>query len=253
MTPSPPGLDTPHLALVLGSGLCALAERIVRPERIPFRDVPGLEATTVPGHEGCLTLGAWAGKRVLMFAGRLHFYEGHSWQTVLKPVHIAYDLGARILLTTNAAGGIRPDLEPGRFMILADHIDWTMPHPWRQAPHRSPYSPRLVNLLRQAGRQVGAELPTGTYAQVTGPCYETPAEIRALRSIGADAVGMSTARETQAAFELGMECAALSCITNRAAGLGSTALTHEEVLAAAAQQRHRLGDLLEAFLELLCG
>jgi len=244
-------METPHLALVLGSGLCALAERIERPERILFRDIAGLESTTVPGHEGCLTLGAWAGKRVLVFAGRLHFYEGHSWPTVLKPVHIANDLGARLLLTTNAAGGIRPDLDPGRLMLLADHIDWTIPHPWRQAPRQSPYSPRLVELFRQAGRQVGLELPAGTYAQVTGPCYETPAEIRALRSAGADAVGMSTARETQAAFELGLECAALSCITNRAAGLGSARLDHEEVLAVAAKQRHRLGDLLEAFLELL--
>jgi purine-nucleoside phosphorylase len=236
---------------MLGSGLGALAKRIVPAERRSYRDVPGLEAPTVAGHEGTLTIGAWAGQQVMVFEGRLHFYEGYSWTTVLMPVRIARQRGARILLTTNAAGGIRPDLEPGRLMIVTDHVDWTGPRTGHQARQPGPHSPRLVSLLQQAGRKIGLDLPTGTYAQVTGPCYETPAEIRALRSIAVDAVGMSTAREIEAGAEIGLECAALSCITNRAAGLGGGPLRHEEVLAVAALQHERLACVLEAFLELI--
>jgi purine-nucleoside phosphorylase len=248
LMPRPPRPEIPCVALVLGSGLGALAERTEQPQRIPFHDLPGLAATTVPGHNGFLTVGKWAGKRVLVFEGRVHFYEGHSWQTVLAPLRIAQELGARAFLTTNAAGGIRSDLEPGRLMVLSAHIDWTCPFTWRQPARANPYSSRLVSLLQKAGRHVGQHLPAGTYAQVTGPCYETPAEIRALRSVGADAVGMSTAREIQAGFDMGLECAALSCITNRAAGLGSGPVNHEEVLASTAQQRESLAELLEAFL-----
>jgi purine-nucleoside phosphorylase len=241
----------PVLALVLGSGLGAIAERTEARECIPYADVPGFEATTVAGHKGFLTSGTWAGRRILLFEGRLHFYEGHTWQTVLAPMHIARKLGAGIFIATNAAGGIRPDLEPGRILIPTGHVDWTRPAWWRQRSQFNPYSPRLIGLLRQAGADVGIQPLTGTYAQVTGPCYETPAEIRALRVVGADAVGMSTAREIEAAVGLGLESAALSCITNRAAGLSGGPLCHEEVLSVAAQRGHGLADLLEAFIRLL--
>src|SRR5207302_3156009 len=174
-------------------------------------------ATSVAGHNGCLTLGAWGGKRILLFEGRLHHYEGHPWRSVTQPIQIAHFLGARILLLTNAAGGIHDALAPGSLMAIRDHIEWTRPRPWLHPgpgalgpPRPSPYASRLVVLLTRAGRDLGMELLHGIYGAVTGPCYETPAEIRALRGWGGDAVGMSTAREIQAACDAGMGCAALS-------------------------------------------
>jgi purine-nucleoside phosphorylase len=212
----------------------------------------------VAGHHGRLMLGSWAGRRVLVFAGRLHYYEGHPWERVVLPVRTAASLGARVLVVTNAAGGIGDALGPGSLLALRDHIDWTRPYCWRQpgpgglGPARpSPYSPRLLELLARAAKARGLDLPQGAYAAVTGPSYETPAEIRALKRCGADAVGMSTAREVEAGREEGMECAGLSCITNRAAGLSAGPVHHGEVLAAAAAAGGRLADLLEQFLQLL--
>lgn len=248
----------PRVALVLGSGLGELAERIEAVASVPFLHVPGLEEPTVAGHRGSLRLGSWAGKSILLFSGRLHYYEGHPWRRVLQPVHIAREMGVEILLLTNAAGGIRDDLVPGRVMLVNDHIEWTRPYYWRLAgpggigPARpSPYDEDLRDRLRKAAGACDLELPAGMYAQVTGPCYETPAEIRALRSVGADAVGMSTAREIQVASELGLRCAALSCITNRAAGLGPGTIHHDEVLANTAEPCQRLAQILEKFLDRL--
>jgi purine-nucleoside phosphorylase len=240
----------PVLALVLGSGLSALARRLEQQFSVPFSDVPEYSATSVSGHAGRLTLGAWYGKRVLVFEGRLHYYEGHPWPTVVRPARIAHDLGARLFLVTNAAGGIREDSVPGSLMVLAGHIDWTRPN-FSKETLADPYSSRLNALLESAARARSIPLTTGVYAQVTGPCYETPAEIRALRSLGADAVGMSTAREIAAAHDLGLECAALSCIANRGAGLTQGTIHHEEVLANMAAMRNRLGELLEGFLAML--
>jgi purine-nucleoside phosphorylase len=213
--------------------------------------VPGLTATSVVGHHGCLTLGDWAGRRVLLFEGRLHYYEGHPWRTVTLPIETAAYLGARILLLTNAAGGIHDALVPGSLMAIHAHIEWTRPSCWRGLARPTPYSLRLAKSLAQAAHGLDMELHQGTYAAVTGPCYETPAEIRALRAWGADAVGMSTAREIQAGYDRGLECAALSCITNRAAGLSDGPINHKEVLSTAAAQSDRLADLLERFLQML--
>src|SRR5439155_1133308 len=191
--------------------------------------------------------------RVLVFEGRLHYYEGHSWDAVAQPIRLAHQLGARILLATNAAGGIHRSLGPGSLMAVRDHIRWNVPRPWVAAlapPRPSPYSPRLLEALTEAGRRIGVELLRGVYASLTGPCYETPAEIRALAAWGADAVGMSTAHEVETATELGMECAALSCVTNQAAGLHAGPLDHQEVLAIAAAQTEKVGRLIEGFLAL---
>jgi purine-nucleoside phosphorylase len=251
-------LARPEVALVLGSGLSAVAGRLEQAQMVPFLEVPGLDPPTVAGHRGCLTLARWAGKRVLVFEGRLHFYEGHAWRDVVLPVRTAKFLGASVLVLTNAAGGIHEALQPGSLMALCDHIEWTRPRCWRHpgpgglGPARpSPYSPRLRQLLTQAAHVLELVLHHGTYAAVTGPCYETPAEIRALQAWGADAVGMSTAREIQTGSEDGLECAALSCITNRAAGLNAGPIHHDEVLTTAAAQSDRLADLLEGFLQLL--
>jgi purine-nucleoside phosphorylase len=228
----------------------AAARRLLRPRTVRFGDVPGMPEASVQGHAGRVTLGEWAGRPVLVFEGRLHFYEGHPWGSVTLPVHVADRLGARLLVLTNAAGGIHEALVPGSFLVVRRHIDWTGPFGWHRPPS-APYSPRLAALLADGARTRGAAWYEGTYATVTGPSYETPAEIRALRSCGADAVGMSTAREAEASAELGLEVAALSCITNRAAGLGAGPLSHDEVLAGAALQGERLAELLEWFLRAL--
>jgi purine-nucleoside phosphorylase len=231
----------PRVALILGSGLGDIADRLENVVELPFGAVPGMNATSVVGHRGVLLLGRWAGVSVLVFAGRLHGYEGHPWRSVVQPIHIAHELGATILLATNAAGGIRDDLQPGDLMAIRGHLDCTREHWWRnlESARVSPYSPRLLELL---------PLPTGVYAQLTGPSYETPAEIRALRACGVDAVGMSTAREIETAHQLGMECVAISCITNNAAGLGSGAISHEEVLEVGRSVRTSIIQILEKFI-----
>jgi purine-nucleoside phosphorylase len=250
------GLNPPEAAFVLGSGMGAAVDRLEGPRSVPFLAVPGLSAPTIPGHRGRLTAGTWAGKPVVVFEGRLHFYEGHPWRQVIQPIQVAAHLGARVLVCTNAAGGIADALEPGSLMVIRDHVEWNRAYCWRHPgpggigpPRPSPYSPRLVQLLTRADGEPSVR--QGIYASVTGPCYETPAEIRALRACGADAVGMSTTREIQAGFDLGLECAAVSCITNRAAGLSKGIIDHEEVLANAALAADRLANLLETFLRLL--
>ena len=240
----------PRVALILGSGLGELAERAHCLEQVSYADVPELDRPTVPGHQGTLMLGTWGGQTVLLFSGRLHYYEGPPWSRVVQPVRIAHDLGASILLLTNAAGGIRDDLVPGDLLAMNAHIDWTEGFR-RQPPTSESLDPRLGTLLQEAGRVLGMTLPAGLYAQVTGPCYETPAEIRALKSLGVDAVGMSTAREARAGREWGLACAALSCITNRAAGLGLGPIHHGEVLARTALSKERIAELLERLLERL--
>lgn len=238
----------PEVALVLGSGLGPIAARLTPIARVPFAAVPGLPSAAVAGHRGRLTLGDWAGQRVLLFEGRVHFYEGHTWDEVFAPVRIAHALGAPILVQTNAVGGIRDDLAPGSLLLLRDHLLAVEPRFWCRPARPSPYAPPLRALFLGAAASRGMALTEGTYAQVTGPCYETPAEVRALRACGADVVGMSTGREAEEAAALGMETAAISCVTNRAAGLSAVPLSHEEVLHMAQAQAERLADLLEAFL-----
>jgi purine-nucleoside phosphorylase len=244
----------PRVAVVLGSGLGAVPHRFAELASIPFADVPGLVAPSIHGHSGAIGLGGCAGVPLLVFRGRLHSYEGHPWDRVAAPIRLMASWGVRALILTNAAGGIHDRLGPGDLMVLRDHL-------WLQTPQAvvgrigkpsdgdSPYSPRLIELLQRA--EPGRELLAGVYAAVTGPCYETPAEIRALRAMGADAVGMSTAFEARTAAGLGMEVAAISCITNKAAGLTCGTLDHKEVLANAGRPAERISGLLETILPLL--
>jgi purine-nucleoside phosphorylase len=257
---------SPRSAVVLGSGLGNLGAAFRELEAIPFADVPGLCVPSVGGHSGKLVLatlagrasdglsagsasppslarpanelGERSGRSALVFFGRIHGYEGRSHDEVTAPVRIAAELGVTRVLLTNAAGGIHPSLEPGSLMALRGHLKLLDAEAWRTRLIASPYAASLVEQLRSAG------LLAGVYAALTGPCYETPAEIRALRTMGADAVGMSTAREAEAAAELGLEVAAISCITNRAAGLGGESLDHAEVLANAKLGAARLQALL---------
>src|SRR5208282_1624714 len=169
---------SPEVALVLGSGMGAVVDRLQDPCSLPFVEIPGLCATSVAGHGGRLTLGMWHDRRVLLFEGRLHFYEGHPWRAIVQSVRIAAQLGARILVCTNAAGGIRDDLMPGSLMVIRDHIEWNRASCWRSAllgsetVCSSPYCPELRELFEQAGREVGIDLRSGVYAAVTGPSYE---------------------------------------------------------------------------------
>jgi purine-nucleoside phosphorylase len=243
------------MAIVLGSGMGEVARRITSPVWIPFHNVPGLTAPSVGGHNGRITFGHWTNHPVLAFEGRLHLYEGHTDRAVTQCVHVAFALGARTILFTNAAGGIHDSLSPGSLMAIRDHIEWNRPYCWRYpvpggtGPERTaPYSAEILAQLHASAKRMGMELYEGVYASVLGPTYETPAEIRALRACGADAVGMSTTREVSAAAALGMRCAAISCITNRAAGLSEQLIKHEDVLATTQLQSDRLGALLQDLL-----
>jgi purine-nucleoside phosphorylase len=244
------GEHRPRVAVVLGSGLGAAPHRFEEIASVAFGEVPGFIAPSVHGHSGRTALGLCAGRPLLVFRGRLHFYEGYPWDQIAAPLRAAADWGVRVLLLTNAAGGIRGALGPGELMVLRDHLFLQRPDAWRESvdSRPAPYSSRLVELLQTIESERGRHLPAGVYAAVTGPCYETPAEIRALRAMGADAVGMSTAFEAVTAVECGMEVAAISCITNKAAGLSRGPLDHAEVLANARRPAERVSDLLEAFV-----
>lgn len=230
----------PRTAVVLGSGLGDVASDFHEFASIPFADVPNLAPPTVHGHGGRVVVGRWGVTPNLLFLGRLHFYEGHSRDVVTGIVRVAANLGVKRLILTNAAGGIHPDLGPGSLMAIRGHFKLLGSDAWRALAVGNalvtPYSPHLLALM--------PDLFAGVYAALTGPCYETPAEIRALAACGADAVGMSTALEAEAAAKREMEVAAISCITNKAAGLEPGTLDHGEVLANARLALERLRDLL---------
>jgi purine-nucleoside phosphorylase len=242
--------EEPTVVVALGSGLGPIAAELHPLLSVPFSQIGGLTAPSVPGHKRCVTISQW-------LEGRLHSYEGHSCEAITRPIHVAHSLGAKVFLSTNAAGGIHPRLSPGSFMMIRDHVDWTRSVVGRavagsleSATQPSPYSARLLQLLQQEANRLYMDLSSGTYAAVIGPNYETPAEIRALRHCGIDAVGMSTIHEIEAAHHLGMECAAISCITNRAAGLDEgAAITHDEVLQTANAGSRQLARLIEAWIE----
>ena len=238
----------PRTALVLGSGLAGATAAFIERASVGFRDVPGLVPPTVRGHSGRLAVGTWSGAPALLFLGRLHFYEGHLWRTVTGPVRTAAELGVKRIVMTNAAGGIHPALAPGGLMAIRSHVKLLEPNAWRALARASavaqPYSAQLIAAMQSHEAAVGRELLAGVYAALTGPSYETPAEIRALAACGANAVGMSTATEAEEAARWGLEVAAISCITNKAAGLGDATLDHTEVLVNAKLAVQRMGELL---------
>jgi purine-nucleoside phosphorylase len=240
----------PRAAIVLGSGLGMVIDGFRESGTIAFADIAGLFPATVHGHLGRLSVGLWDDIPLLLFLGRLHFYEGHSREVVTKPVRIAAGFGIKNLILTNAAGGINPALVPGDLMAIRRHIKLIGGDSWpdlaanSKADSHSPYSPRLLEVMQTQEALAGRILPTGVYAALTGPSYETPAEIRALAACGADAVGMSTALEAETAADLGLEVAAISCVTNAAAGLTAGLLSHAEVVDNARLGVQRLGTIL---------
>jgi len=227
--------------------------------RVPYARLPGFPRPSVSGHAGEVILGRFGAKPVLVLSGRAHFYEGHPMEAVTFAVRALAEFGTRDLLLTNAAGGINARFRPGDFMVLSDHINLMGTNPLRGPPIPGcerfidltrVYDPPLSRLLGKAAKKSRARVHSGVYLAVSGPSYETPAEIRAFARLGADAVGMSTVPEAIVARQCGLRVAALSCITNLAAGRARAPLSHREVLETAAHAKDAAADLMEQFVKL---
>jgi purine-nucleoside phosphorylase len=251
----------PRLGIVLGSGLGGLADLIEDPVAIPFAQLPGWPAASAPGHAGRLVLGRLEGVPVVCLQGRLHMYEGLSALQVVEPALLMHRLGARTLVLTNAAGGVDPSFEAGTLMLIADHLNLTGRTPLL-GPNDESMGPRFLDLtavydpahrqaLRASAASEGVTLAEGVYAGLLGPTYETPAEVRMLGGLGAQAVGMSTVMEAIAARWVGMRVVGVSLVTNKGAGLSATPLTHEEVLVAADEAGPRLARVIRRFVREL--
>lgn len=252
----------PDVAVVLGSGLGDFASRLRSAVSLPYADLPHWPQSRVVGHDGRLVIGTLAGRRVAALSGRVHFYEGHDLQTVTFAVRAIGVLGVKTLILTNAAGGINSaHLTPGTLMVIDDHINLLGSNPL-VGPNDDRFGPRFPDMTEAYSRRLRAladevaaaqrlRIGHGVYAAVHGPSYETPAEIRFLRTIGADAVGMSTVPETIVARQMGLEVLGLSCITNAAAGVLPQPLDHHEVMEVARQVRGVFAALLEGIIERL--
>lgn len=248
----------PEIGVVLGSGLGYLAEEVEQANTILYEQIEGFPLTSVQGHAGKLVLGELGGRKVAFFCGRVHLYEGFSPHEVVFPIRVLRKLGAHTLLLTNASGGINRDFEAGDLMMLTDHINYTCQNPLvgpnlQDFGPRFPdmthiYSPNLQQVARRVALEHGISLREGVYLATLGPSYETPAEIRFFRTIGADAVGMSTVLEAIAARHAQMQVAAVSCVANLAAGDHHAELTHEEVTEAVNASREPFAALLKGLI-----
>ena len=242
---------------MLGSGLGFLAGEVVNPIQIPYREIPGFPEPGVAGHKGELVAGMLEGVPVIVQAGRFHLYEGHSAAVAGLPTRVFAELGVKVLIVTNAAGGVRRTFQAGTLMLIADHINlmWRNPliGPPQPGEQRFPimhdsYDPELKALARTVAKESGIALEEGVYVGLLGPSYETPAEVRMLERLGVDAVGMSTVPEVVVARARGIRCLGFSSITNPAAGITGAALSHEEVLAVGDQVARSLGVVLKGVL-----
>jgi purine-nucleoside phosphorylase len=248
----------PRIGVILGSGLGELVARVEKPQRIPYSSIPHFPHSTVPGHTGELVMGSWRGQSVAVLSGRVHLYEGYSAAEVVLPVRALALAGIEFLLVTCAAGGIARQCAPGSLMIFSDHLNYQGVNPLT-GPEDSRLGPRFIDMTEaydrelrplalRAARRLGVKCSEGVYVALPGPNFETPAEIRALRMLGADAVGMSTVPEVIAARQQGMRVLAVASITNRAAGLSDRHLSHQEVLEAG---RRGAGHLASLFNEVI--
>lgn len=248
----------PEVGIVLGSGLGGLADDLADAVSIPFAELPGWPAATAPGHAGRLLLGTLGGRSVVMLQGRFHLYEGNHPGLVVQPVLLFAALGARIVVLTNAAGGLDPSFGPGTLMVMRDHLNLTGHNPLTgpNADELGPrfpdmtdaWSPRLRSHLHAAGVAEHVTLTEGVYVGLTGPNYETPAEVRSLAALGGHAVGMSTVLECIAARWVGLDVCGVSLVTNAGAGYSGEPLSHEEVMAAGLEAGPRLARVLRRFL-----
>lgn len=247
------GDDVPRLAVVLGSGLGGLADRFDDGRELAYDEIPGWPTPGVVGHAGRLLAGRLGGVPALGLAGRSHLYEGHDPAVVALPARALGELGVEVLLLSNAAGAVRAGFAPGELMLIVDHLNLTFRNPLvgpvPEGEERWPdmhgcYDPALADVIRRTAARTGVPLREGVYAAMLGPSFETPAEIRMVRELGADAVGMSTVPEVIAARARGIRCAAVSCLTNYAAGVSAGPLDHEEVL----ETTERVGDRFQGLV-----
>lgn len=248
-----------NVAVILGSGLGMFADAIENGLAMDYCNIPNFHQSTVAGHAGKLVIGeVAAGLNIACMQGRFHYYEGHPMETVVFPVRVLRALGAEVLIVTNAAGGINSNFKPGTLMLIEDHLNLMGDNPLKGAnfdflgprfPDLSEaYSIELREVAREVARQQHLDLQSGVYAALSGPTYETPAEIRMLRTLGADAVGMSTVPEVIAANHMGMKVLGVSCITNLAAGISPHKLSHQEVIETTERVKNQFVNLLQGVL-----
>ncbi|NVB81524.1 MAG: purine-nucleoside phosphorylase [Kofleriaceae bacterium] len=248
----------PQVGLILGSGLGAYADKLSGADTIDYGDIPGFPRSHVVGHAGKLVLGERHGVRCVAMQGRVHMYEGHSAQTVSFPARVLITLGAKVIIVTNAAGGLNPQWSPGTLMLIRDHIDMLRDHALRgpndeRLGPRFPdmtkaYAPELRKLVKDVAAAENIHLEEGVYVAMPGPTYETPAEVQMLQRLGADATGMSTVPEVVVARHMGARTIGISCITNQAAGISGHELSHAEVTETATRVRATFERLLDAIL-----
>jgi xanthosine phosphorylase len=251
----------PRVGVVLGSGLGAVADAVADPTTIDYAELPGFPRPSVAGHGGQAVLGRIGDVPVAVLQGRAHVYEGGDLEEIRTPVRALRAAGAEIRVLTNAAGSLRPDVGPGRLMLISDHMNFSGvnllagPNDEEMGPRfpsmRDAYDPELRAGLRAAAEELGTPLAEGVYLAVSGPAFETPAEIRAFATLGADAVGMSTVHETAVARHCGLRVAAISAISNLAEGMGDVPLSHEQTLRDAERAAQDLAPLLVRFVESL--
>lgn len=249
---------TPEVGIVLGSGLGELADEYCS-LAIPYSEIPGFEASTVSGHKSRLVFAEINGKKVVMMQGRFHYYEGHPIQKVVFPIKVMKKLGVETVFLTNAAGGVNPAFNPSDLMVITDHINHMNVNPLigpnddsmgdRFPDMSEVYSPELVELTKKIASKCGIDLQEGVYMALTGPSYETPAEVRMARIVGADAVGMSTVPEAIVAKWAGMNVIGISCICNSAAGVSTVALSHADVIHAASVAKERFKVLVKEVIK----
>lgn len=248
----------PDTAVILGSGLGELGNEMEDSTAIDYKDIPFFPVSTVKGHAGRLVIGRLGEKNIIAMQGRFHYYEGYSMEEVTLPVRVLNSMGVKTLLITNAAGGVNQDLRPGDLMVIDDQINLSMKNPLigknldefgpRFPDMSQAYSRKLIDMLSSVYRKNDIRFVCGTYAYLTGPNYETPAEIRMLRKLGADAVGMSTVPEAIVAKHCGMELCGISCITNMAAGILGKPLNHEEVIQTSNMVKYKFKSVVKDFL-----
>jgi purine-nucleoside phosphorylase len=251
----------PQVGLILGSGLGGYADRLERATAIEYGGIPHMPRSAVAGHKGRLVIGERAGVRCCALQGRVHMYEGHSAATVAFPARVLVALGAKVLIVTNAAGGLQPSWQPGTLMLIRDHLDMLRDHALRgenddRLGPRFPdmtraYAPELRALVQEVAGQAGIALAEGVYVAMPGPTYETPAEVQMLQRLGADATGMSTVPEVCVARHMGARVIGISCITNHAAGITGHELSHDEVTETATRVRTTFETLLDRILAAL--
>ena len=251
----------PTAGLVLGSGLGDFADTLEDAVRIPYSEIPNFPVPTVPGHSGALVFGRKCGQTLVVLQGRIHYYEGLSQQEITLPIRVLAAIGVKTLVLTNACGGVNLSFQPGDLMLICDHINFSGANPLI-GPNLDTFGPRFPDMsdlytaalrtaIKEKAAAAGIPLQEGIYAMYSGPNYETPAEIRMFRILGADTVGMSTVPEALVAGHCGMQVVGISCVTNMAAGVLPRKLDHSEVVETAARVRSKFCSLLDLIMELL--